>query len=155
MAKAPRKWTQYSDEDKASAVLMLEVAGYPNSPGALSRTARESGVPATTLRDWFTGTHGAPPTNVRQHKKSELTSRIEGLIDLSLEHAEKVLSGAEFKDTVTSAAILIDKLLLLQGESTQNANINQRIIVEYSDNADIVAEAVDVAERRYQDGQEI
>lgn len=150
-----RKWTAYSDEDKASAVLMLEVAGYPNSPGALSRTAKETGVPPTTLRDWFTGAHGAPPANVRQHKKSELTIRIEGLIDLALEHAEKVMSGAEFKDTVTSAAILIDKLLLLQGESTQNTNVNQRILVEYADDEDIVTQAATVAERRYQGGTEI
>ena len=150
-----RKWTAYSDEDKASAVLMLEVAGYPNSSGALSRTAKETGVPPTTLRDWFTGTHGAPPANVRQHKKSELTARIEGLIDLALEHAEKVMSGAEFKDTVTSAAILIDKLLLLQGESTQNTNVNQRILVEYADDEDIVTQAAAVAAQRYSGGTEI
>lgn len=148
-----RKWTQYSDEDKASALLMLEAAGYPKSPGALARTEKESGVPATTLRDWFTGAHGAPPANVRQHKKSELTVRIEELIDKSLEHAENVLSGAEFKDTVTSAAILIDKLLLLKGETTQNTSVNQRIIVEYADDTDIVTEAATVAERRYQDGE--
>lgn len=40
-------------------------------------------------------------------------------------------------------------------QPTQNVNTNQRIVIEYLDDADIVTQAAAVAERRYQDGTEI
>lgn len=40
---------KYDDEFRASAVLMLEAAGYPDTEGALARVSELLGVPARIL----------------------------------------------------------------------------------------------------------
>ena len=128
---------------------MLEVAGYPEKNGSLSYVGKKTGVPLSTLRDWYAQKDNAAFTEVRNNKKTQLTERIEDLIDKTLIHAAGVMSGSEFKDAVTSAAILIDKLLLLKGEPTENTN--QHVVIEYVE--DIVAEATRVADECYPAGE--
>ena len=132
-----RKWTQYSDEDKASAVLMLEVSGYPDKPGSMAKVVRELGVPESTLRDWAKNQHGAPPANVRANKKGELIGLLKDAATDLVKHLIEIASTGDVRETATALGIIIDKLQILSGEPTEN--INQRILVEYFDDADTPA----------------
>jgi hypothetical protein len=150
---AKRKWTSYSDEDKASAVLMLEAAGYPVRIGAMSQVVRELGVPESTLRSWAKQEHGAPPAKVRDRKRGELVQTLNEVAFKLLDHLGNIADTGDVKETATAFGIVVDKLQILNGEPTQT--INQRILVEYADDEDIITQAAAVAERRYQDGTEI
>ncbi len=150
---AKRKWTQYSDEDKASAVLMLQAAGWPNRTGAMAQIVRELGVPESTLRSWAKEEHGAPPAKVRARKKGELVQTLNEVAFKLLDHLGDIATTGDVKETATAFGIVVDKLQLLNGEPTQTTN--QRVLVEYLDDTDIVTQAATVAERRYQDGEEV
>lgn len=141
------RWT---DEERASAVLMLEAAGYPQTKGALTRVADNLKIPATTLRRWHLGLSNPPPAETVKKKRIDLRKAIRDEIDAALNEMGMARQDASYRDLVTGVGILFDKLQLLNGDST--ANTNQRIVIEYYDDADIVTQAADVAERRYQDG---
>ena len=128
---AKRKWTDYSDEDKASAVLMLEAAGYPGRKGAMSQVVRELGVPESTLRSWAKNEHGAPPAKVRDRKRGELIESLNEVATKLIAHLGDIADTGDVRETATAAGILIDKLQLLRGDST--ANTNQHIVIEYGD----------------------
>ena len=144
------RWT---DEERASAVLMLEAAGYPQTKGALTRVADNLKIPATTLRRWHLGLSNPPPTETVKRKRVDLRTAIRDEMAAALEEMGHARTEASYRDLGTVLGILFDKLQLLNGDST--ANTNQRISIEYIDDADIVAEAAGVAERRYQDSQEV
>ena len=128
---AKRKWTDYSDEDKASAVLMLEAAGYPDRKGAMSQVVRELGVPESTLRSWAKNEHGAPPAKVRDRKKGELIESLNEVATKLIAHLGDIADTGDVRETATAAGIVIDKLQLLRGDST--ANTNQHIVIEYAE----------------------
>ena len=151
---AKRKWTQYTDEDKAGALLMLEVAGYPQNQYAMKRVSDELGVPHSTMRSWAKNLHGAPPANVCERKKGELTERLRVAADSLVERIIEIADTGDLRETATAIGIIVDKLQLLSGEQPAQ-NINQRILIEYADHEDIVTEAAEVAERHYQDGDAV
>ena len=151
---AKRKWTDYSDEDKASAVLMLEAAGYPDRKGAMTQVVKALGVPESTLRSWAKNEHGAPPAKVRERKRGELVESLKDVATKLVEHLGNIADTGDVRETATALGIVVDKLQALTDEQPTQ-HVNQRISIEYIDDADIVAEAADVAERRYQDGQEV
>ncbi len=141
------RWT---DEERATATLMLEAAGYPERKGALTQVADNLKIPATTLRRWHLGLSNPPPAETVKKKRIDLRKAIRDEIDAALNEMGMARQDASYRDLVTGVGILFDKLQLLNGDST--ANTNQRIVIEYYDDADIVTQAADVAERRYQDG---
>mgnify|MGYP000918174239 CR=1 FL=1 len=149
-----RKWTQYSDEDKASAVLMLEAAGYPAKQGAMTQVVKALGVPESTLRSWAKNEHGAPPAKVRERKRGELVESLKDVATKLVEHLGNIADTGDVRETATALGIVVDKLQALTDEQPTQ-HVNQRISIEYIDDADIVAEAAGVAERRYQDSQEV
>ena len=51
----------YDDKFRASAVVMLKAAGYPDNKYKLQEIADHLRVPSRTLRRWFNGENGAPP----------------------------------------------------------------------------------------------
>ena len=144
------RWT---DNERADAILMLQAAGYPARKGALTQVANNLHIPATTLRRWHLGLSNPPPAETVKRKKIDLQQAIKDEIAAALVEMGSARADASYRDLGTVAAILIDKLQLLNGEPT--ANTNQRILIEYADDEDIVTQAAGVAERRYQDGTEI
>lgn len=144
------RWT---DEERAAAILLLEAAGYPQRKGALTQVADNLKIPATTLRRWHLGISNPPPAETVKRKRIDLRKAIRAEIDAALHEMGMARQDASYRDLGTVMGILFDKLQLLNGDST--ANTNQRIIIEYVDDADIVTEASAVAERRYQNGAEI
>ena len=144
------RWT---DEERASAVLMLEAAGYPQRKGALTQVADNLHIPATTLRRWHLGISNPPPAKTVRKKRVELRRALRDEIEAALGEMVSARADASYKDLGTVVGILFDKLQLLNGEPTQNTN--QRILVEYADDADIVTEAAAVAEDYYRAGDEV
>jgi DNA-binding transcriptional MerR regulator len=134
--------------------LLVEAAGYPQNQYAINRVAKELGVPLSTLRSWAKGEHGAPPAKLYEHKKGELTERLNAAANMLVARIIEIVDTGDLKETATALGIVIDKLQLLSGEQPTQ-NINQRIVIEYADDTDILTEAATVAERRYQDISEV
>lgn len=142
------RWT---DDERASAILMLQAAGYPGRNGALTQVANNLGIPATTLRRWYLGLNNPPPAESVKKKRLDLRQALKDEIQAALTEMGSARIDASYRDLGTVLGILFDKLQLLNGDST--ANTNQRIIIEYVDDEDIVTQAAAVAERRYSDGE--
>ena len=114
----------YDDEFRASAVLMLEAAGYPGQKGALSQVANRLSVPESTLRGWFSGAHNPPPAKVRAEKRIDLREAIrEELAGIFPAMAER-RQEATYRELATAAGILIDKDQLLSGQPTERQEVN-------------------------------
>jgi hypothetical protein len=132
---------------------MLEAAGYPDRKGALSHVSKHLGVPIPTLTRWVTGAQNPAPNDLVTKNRIELSDLLDTELVAAFEAAKGVRSEASYRDLMTGIGILVDKRQLLRGEPTQTTN--QRIVVEYADDTDIVAQASTVAERYYQDGEAV
>lgn len=115
------KRKRYTDEYRASAVVMLEAAGYPEQEGALSRVADHLGMHYQTLSRWFRAVQNPPPHGLVQEKRIDLRQAIRDELNaiFSDEDLAAVRAEASYKDRITSAAILTDKLQLLDGKPTE------------------------------------
>lgn len=127
MAKRKR----YDDKFRASAVVMLEAAGYPDKDGALSSTANHLDVPLSTLRGWFTAEHNPPPAELRNEKRGELSDLLRREIDSALGAMDNARPDASYRDLGTVAGILIDKLQLITGKPTERSEITDAQITVY------------------------
>jgi transposase-like protein len=103
----------YSDEERAACLAALDANG-----GNLGRTARQVGVPESTLKGWRDAPDAAAPAEVRARKKEELADLLEAFVRSSVGQLDAKLAAADFRDASTGIAILIDKMRLLRGEST-------------------------------------
>lgn len=114
---------RYDDEFRASAVLMLEAAGYPAKEGALSQVAGHLKVPLSTLRGWFIGTRNPPPAKLRNEKRFDLRQAIrDELAGIFPTMAER-RQDATYRELATAAGILIDKDQLLDGKPTWRGEV--------------------------------
>lgn len=113
-----RQRRRYDDKFRASAVVMLEAAGYPDKKGALEQTTKACKVPESTLRGWYNETHNPPPAKLRAEKRLEIADIIRNEIYAALGAAPDARPEASYRDLITGAAILVDKLQLLQGKPT-------------------------------------
>lgn len=104
---------------------MLEAAGYPENAFRLEEIASALKVPSRTLRRWFNREHNPPPDEVVRESKRELVDILEEVALKYLTHAldGDVIDEATGNSAVTAAAIAIDKMRLLQGQSTGNMNV--------------------------------
>jgi len=111
---------RYDDKFRASALLMLEAAGYPDK-GAIVRTAKHLGMPEATLRMWAHGRHNPVPVDVYDEKKFDM----QGMLRKEIYEGLRAMGGrreeATYRDLATAVAIMIDKLQLLSGAPTENA----------------------------------
>jgi transposase-like protein len=108
---------RYSDREKATALAVLDA----NNGDALA-TARQTGIPRSTIRHWVSGNVSADVAGLRQEKKAELSARLDelahALVGDLLQESKR--SQASYKDLATAMGIAIDKARLLRGQSTQN-----------------------------------
>jgi transposase-like protein len=107
---------QYTDAEKASALALLQA-----NAGNVTRTCRDLGIPAATLRDWRDGegvNHAV--AEIREGKIEELDTLFEQVARLYLGQAmtKEVISRASGKDAVIAAATATDKMRLLQNKPT-------------------------------------
>ncbi len=136
---------KYDDKFRASAVVMLEAAGYPNEKGALQRIAAHLHVPTRTLRRWYIGESNPPPDNLVSQKKGELTDWIKSEVSAIFDAMPIVRGEASYRDLGTVAGILTDKLQLLSGKPTERTEHVNRTPEE---RANRVAELYDAARTR-------
>lgn len=137
----------YSDADRAAAL-----AVYDANAGNLTRTAREAGVPASTLERWVKGRDMAAPPDLRTQKAETLADALEDLAWQMIGAARFTL--AEFKGVTipwpelvkmfTGLGIVIDKLQVLRGKPTDIQEVRdwrRELAEEGIDPYDVVAEA--------------
>jgi transposase-like protein len=104
--------TQYSDDDKASALVLLAVYN-----GNVKRAARTLGIPRSTLTAWAKGrgTHKRV-TELCHFKKEALADRLEEaarkLLDAVMDPAR--IEGASMLDLCKSIGICVDRMVLLR-----------------------------------------
>jgi len=127
----PRK--RYDDKFRASAVVMLEAAGYPDKKGAMTQVAKHLGVPMATLNGWFKASRNPPPAELRTEKRGDLVALIREELGGILEAMPNARMDASFRDLAVATGILVDKLQLLTGAPTENSNQSIRIIRDKSD----------------------
>ncbi len=141
MATAAKR--QYSESDKATALALLAA-----NAGNITRTARETGFPATTLRQWRDGEHiNEEVTLLRDQKKEELADLFERVARLYLDRAlaPDTVSETKGKDAVIAAATAIDKMQLLKGAPTA---INQNTYLTDEQKAKKLAEIINRGKER-------
>lgn len=112
------KRRKYDDKFRASAVVMLEAAGYPGKEGALTQVAKRLSVPHNTLRGWYHSEHNPPPSQLRQEKKGDLLDWIEEELAGIFSDMPGKREEASYRDMGTVAGILMDKKQLLTGNPT-------------------------------------
>jgi transposase-like protein len=126
----------YSEDDRAAALAALLANG-----GNLKRTARDTGVPESTLRKW---SRSVPPAGGAQEcaQKSAVSAEAVGRAGVSL--AEKLdglahkladampdkIPDATLSQTAVSLGVAIDKARLLRGEATSINDTRQRLSLE-------------------------
>ena len=139
----------YSDEDRAAGLAALDA-----NEGRLSQTAREIGVPRSTLRQWIKSAEHrdrAAPAKVRQEKKEDLADIFEriarkatGIVELTLSDFEGVTIPVPLAvRLMTAAGIAVDKAQLLRGGATARlevADLRARLESEGVTDADVMAE---------------
>jgi len=120
-----RHYPHRSDDDRAKALAALVANG-----GNVEKTAREVGIPASTLRVWRSGGRGAPPAPGVAENKATLAELWDGAVRSSLGLMARALDHAkETEDDGTLVPLLpdlnriagtgTDKALALRGEPTE------------------------------------
>lgn len=118
---------RYDDKFRASAVVMLEAAGYPEQKGALIRVANHLGVPESTLRGWESEEHNPPPAQLRAEKKEELTFELKNLAYELVTAMRGNIHDANLVQQATTFGIIVDKWQLLEGKPTWRGEIVELI----------------------------
>lgn len=128
---------KYDDEFRASALVMLEAAGYPDTLGAMERVAAHLNVPGRTLRRWYTGQSNPPPDRIVARKKIDLAQAVRDELSAIFADMESKREEASYRDLTIAAGVLIDKQQLLEGKPTA---INEdRVSDSRSKLADLIA----------------
>jgi transposase-like protein len=110
---------RYDDEFRSSAIVILEGSGYPDKKGALQTVSQNLDVPESTLRGWYSSYRNPPPAKLRDEKKVDFTECIQSELQNIFQQMSKKRPDASYKDLVTGAGILIDKLQILSGGPTE------------------------------------
>lgn len=111
----------YTEADKATALAVLKACD-----NDLSRAARETGVPRTTMQRWQTEPALAAPTDVRQAKEADLAARWSEVRDLAIIRAKEQLEAGGklgLRDLTILAGVGTDKVNLLTGKSTERIEV--------------------------------
>ena len=119
MGKPKRKASTFTDEERADAVALLHLRGWPNEKGALTKVAKHLNIHHTTLSRWANGTSNPPPSKIVLRKKGDIKQALLELLGLAVFYAKSEVSEANFRELATSIGIITDKILLLSGEPTQ------------------------------------
>jgi transposase-like protein len=135
---------RYSDDFRASTVLMLRAAGYPERRGALMEVANSVGVSHSLIRRWFTKEVNPPPSKIAQIKMSDIVEMLKNEVVAALQELPNARGDADYLDIGKVMGIMVDKLQLLSGEATE------RIVYELSDSdrSEQVAEILNAARAR-------
>lgn len=124
------KRKSYTDEFRASAVLMLEAAGYPGTEGALMRVSSHLCVPHPTLIRWFRGSQNPPPYELVQEKRTDFIQQLQAIKGIAAEKIVERIEDFEPRDLTGLLKISAELHQLLTGGPTQNVNITWEQLVK-------------------------
>lgn len=122
-----KKRKRYSDDFRASAVLMLAAAGYPQQEGALKAVSNKLNVPHPTLHRWYHRKQNPPPSDLVHKKKRDLLKDITELLFKHIDAAGETLETAEHNHVMTGLGILFDKRQLLENKPTAILKLQEAI----------------------------
>jgi hypothetical protein len=116
----------YSDKEKGEALAALD-----SNANNLKKTAREIGIPLSTLEGWAKNRCGVSDDvpNIRNEKKGELSKIFESLTRQGALLLEETMSTAKFGELSLSVCQWTDKMQLLSGKPTainENRNSDNR-----------------------------
>jgi len=109
---------RYDDKFRASAVVMLEAAGWPNEKGALARVSRHLGVPSPTLSRWAREKNNPAPNEVVTEKKGDLVALLKAEAEAIFGDMPNARKDASYRDLAVALGIVLDKHQLLSGGPT-------------------------------------
>jgi transposase-like protein len=111
---AARGKREYTDDDRAAVFLALTV-----NDGNVKRTARETGVPENTVRDWKTrwAKDGVPPEieALAVGVAHEFADAAEGVRDKALRLLDGKLADMSGRDLAWVVGVLTDKVMRARG----------------------------------------
>lgn len=116
MSKKP----SYDDQFRATAVVALRAAGWPNQVGALARVAADLKIHERTLDRWAKGESNPPPDNIVRTKQVELSDLFEQEMRWIFQAMEKKRGEASYRDLGIVLGITSDKRQLLNDQPTAN-----------------------------------
>jgi len=103
-------YRRYSDADRAKALATLAANG-----GNADQTAKQLGIPVSTLKDWATGTCHPEARRNSVAEKEILADRYERLTHAALDVTEEGMKRLTPRDAATVAGIFTDKMQNLRG----------------------------------------
>jgi transposase-like protein len=115
---------RYSDDERAACLAALAANG-----GNVERTAREVGVPKTTLQQWATGARHPEATQMSETKKPELADLFEDLARKALGVSRRGIRSLKADKAAVVAGIATDKMRLLRGQSTATVDAKHEHVV--------------------------
>lgn len=128
MGKSKRQ--RFTDEFRANAVAAAIAAGYPQSKGALSRTARQLEISHQVLRGWITHQNNPPPQKLLQEKKADLKTLFMNEIYEILNIMPDKRDRAAYSQLGIVLGTLYDKTRLMDGLPTEIVSILPGLIDE-------------------------
>ena len=134
--------SRYSDADRAAALAALDANG-----GNLAGTARQLGMPRKTLAEWAAGRTPPGMADLRQQKRGDLATELEGIAYKLVEAMPGKIEGANLQQLATSLGIAVDKVQLLKGKPT---SITADTTLTPQERADRVVHLLDTARQRRQ-----
>lgn len=141
------KRKSYDDKFRASAVVMLEAAGYPLQKGALTHVAEHLHVPAMTLSRWFKGTRNPAPNEVVTEKRIDLLDKLRALAHTLADAIPDKIEDANLQQSGTVLGIVLDKVQLLEGKATERIEYDHTGLTDEG-RADRIAALLDTARTR-------
>ena len=122
---------RYTDDFRASAVVMLEAAGYApgKNGGALASVARRLKVPHSTLQRWYNATKNPPPPDLAGQTKVDLAALLEAEVIAAVGEMDHARVDADYRALATAVGIFMDKLNNLRGE----VESRHEIIIKYDE----------------------
>lgn len=123
---------QYSDEDKANALLVLQM-----NNGNVKIAAYETGIPYKTLANWRDGLGVTPAVaEIGDIKRKPLCDRLDELAHLAIDLLPEKMPSASVRDLVGVYGQSIEKSQLLSGKPTQinenRSDLNEVALAAYA-----------------------
>src|SRR5688572_29176111 len=137
---------RYTDEERASLIVMLQAAGYPDKIGALKEVSDYSGVNVRVLRRWWLGTQNPPPDKLVRHKKLDMKKAIDDELSSIFTAMKTARADATYRDLGVVAGIMMDKQQLLNDKPTERIEHTGTLTVD--ERRARVAELLDRARTR-------
>ncbi len=107
----------YTEKERAAALAALEI-----NKGVVARTARELGIPRSTLNEWVSENRHHKKEAVEEEMpaaRADLAERLDRIAHSILDFIPAALPEAQLKELTVALGIVVDKKQLLRGQPTQ------------------------------------